>query len=94
MISISKATTILPILFEAFKVKDISKLQKYVNESYKYSLLLVLPMCVGLALFAAPTLRVLYFVKPKYVAGITTLAILSIGMTIYSILAISTSIFP
>ena len=92
MISISVATTILPASSEAFKVKDIPTLQKYVNESYKYSLLFVIPMCVGLALFAAPTLRVLYFAKPEYVAGASALAILAIGMTFYSIFSISTSI--
>ena len=92
MISISVATTILPASSEAFKVKDIPTLQKYVNESYRYSLLLVVPMCVGLALFAVPTLRVLYFAKPEYVAGAMALAILSLGMTFYSIFAISTSI--
>ena len=92
MISISVATTILPASSEAFKVKDIPALQRYVNESYKYSLLFVIPMCVGLALFAAPTLRVLYFAKPEYVAGASALAILAIGMTFYSIFSISTSI--
>lgn len=92
MISISVATTILPASSEAFKVKDINALQRYVNESYKYSLLFVVPMCVGLALFAAPTLRVLYFAKPEYVAGASALAILAIGMTFYSIFSISTSI--
>ena len=92
MISISVATTILPASSEAFKVKDIPTLQKYVNESYKYSLLFVVPMCVGLALFAVPTLRVLYFAKPEYVAGASALAILALGMTFYSIFAISTSI--
>ena len=67
-------------------------LQKYVSEAYKFSLLFVVPMCVGLALFAAPTLRVLYFKNPAYVAGASALAILSLGMTFYSIFAISTSI--
>ena len=92
MISISVATTILPASSEAFKVKDIPTLQKYVNESYKYSLLFVVPMCLGLALFAVPTLRVLYFAKSEYVAGASALAILAIGMTFYSIFSISTSI--
>jgi len=50
------------------------------------------PMCVGLALFAAPTLRILYFKNPAYVAGASALAILSIGMTFYSIFTISTSV--
>ncbi|SEK21703.1 stage V sporulation protein B [Methanobrevibacter gottschalkii] len=92
IISISIATTILPASSEAFKLKDIGMLQKYVSEAYKFSLLFVVPMCVGLALFAEPTLRVLYFKNPAYVAGAMALAILSIGMTFYSIFAISTSI--
>lgn len=92
MISISVATTILPASSEAFKVKDIAALQKYVGESYKISLLFVVPMCIGLALFSAPTLGTLYFIRPAYVAGAPALAILAIGMTFYSIFAISTSI--
>lgn len=92
IISVSIATTILPASSEAFKLKDIYALQKYVGEAYKFSLLFVVPMCVGLALFAEPTLRILYFKNPAYVAGASALAILSIGMTFYSIFAISTSI--
>ena len=92
IISVSIATTILPASSEAFKLKDIDMLQKYVSQAYKYSLLFVVPMCVGLALFASPTLRILYFKNPAYVAGASALAILSIGMTFYSIFAISTSI--
>ena len=92
IISVSIATTILPASSEAFKLRDTQTLQKYVSEAYKYSLLFVVPMCVGLALFAAPTLKVLYFKNPAYVAGASALAILSIGMTFYSIFTISTSI--
>lgn len=92
MISISVATTILPASSEAFKLKDISALQKYVGESYKISLLFVVPMCIGLALFSVPILRLLYFKIPAYAAGAPALAILSVGMTFYSIFAISTSI--
>lgn len=92
MISISVATTILPASSEAFKLQDISALQKYVGESYKISLLFVVPMCIGLALFSVPILRLLYFKIPAYVAGAPALAILAIGMTFYSIFAISTSI--
>lgn len=92
IISVSVATTILPASSEAFKLKDVGMLQKYVSDAYKYSLLFVVPMCIGLALFSVPTLRVLYFKNPAYVAGATALAILSIGMTFYSIFAISTSV--
>ncbi|MBR3335782.1 MAG: flippase, partial [Bacillus sp. (in: Bacteria)] len=68
IISVSIATTILPASSEAFKLKDNQTLQKYVSEAYKLSLLFVVPMCVGLALFASPTLRILYFKNPAYVA--------------------------
>ena len=64
MISISVATTILPASSEAFKLHDIEALQKYVGQSYKISLLFVVPMCIGLALFAVPTLQVFYFKNP------------------------------
>ena len=92
IISVSIATAILPASSEAFKLKDTQTLQKYVSEAYKYSLLFVVPMCIGLALFAAQTLGILYFKNPAYVAGASALAILSLGMTFYSIFAISTSI--
>ena len=92
MISISVATTILPASSEAFKLHDIEALQKYVGQSYKISLLFVVPMCIGLALFAVPTLQVFYFKNPSYVNGAAALGILAIGMTFYSIFAISTSI--
>ncbi|WP_407454063.1 flippase [Methanobrevibacter sp.] len=92
MISISVATTILPASSEAFKVQDIPTLQKYVSQAYRISLLFVVPMCIGLALFAVPTLELLYFKTQAYVAGAPALAILAVGMTFYSIFAISTSI--
>lgn len=92
MISISIATTILPASSEAFRAGNKVALEKYVSEAYKFSLLFVVPMCIGLACFAAPILRLLYFTNPAYVAGASALAILSIGMTFYSIFSISTSI--
>lgn len=92
IISISVATTILPASSEAFSSGNKKNLSKYVSESYKYSLLFVVPMCIGIALFAAPILRVFYFTNPAYVTGAAALAILAIGMTFYSIFSISTSI--
>ena len=92
IISVSIATTILPASSEAFKSRNKLALEKYVSEAYKFSLLFVVPMCIGLACFAAPILRLLYFTNPSYVAGASALAILSVGMTFYSIFAISTSI--
>ena len=82
----------LPLIISVSIATTIDALQKYVSEAYKFSLLFVVPMCVGLALFATPTLQVLYFKNPAYVAGASALAILSIGMTFYSIFTISTSV--
>ena len=50
--SISLATTILPAVSEAYALKDRDQLQKYVNDAYKYGMVLVIPMCVGIAVFA------------------------------------------
>lgn len=92
MISISIATTILPASSEAFSAGDKDTLEKYVGESYKFSMLFVIPMCIGIALFAVPILKIFYFTNPAYINGAAALAILSIGMTFYSIFSISTSI--
>lgn len=92
IISISVATTILPASSEAFSSGNKDSLNKYVFGSYKYSLLFVVPMCVGIALFAEPILRLFYFTNPAYVSGASSLSILAIGMTFYSIFSISTSI--
>lgn len=92
IISVSIATTILPASSEAFSSGNKRSLEKYVNESYKFSLVFVIPMCIGIAAFASPILQLLYFTNPSYVAGASSLAILSIGMTFYSLFSISTSI--
>ena len=80
----------MPASSEAFRAGNKVALEKYVSEAYKFSLLFVVPMCIGLACFAAPILRLLYFTNPAFVAGASALAILSIGMTFYSIFSIST----
>lgn len=92
IISVSVATTILPASSEAFSSGNRKNLSKYVFGSYKYSLLFVVPMCIGIALFSEPILRLFYFTDPAYVAGASALAILAVGMTFYSIFSISTSI--
>lgn len=92
MISISIATTILPAASEAFAIKSKKTLQKYVSKAYVYSMLFVVPMCIGISLFSEPILEIFYFTNSAYTLGATSLAILAIGMTFYSIFSISTSI--
>lgn len=92
MISISLSTTLLPAASEAFATRDKDTLQHYISQSYRYGLLFVVPMCVGVACFTFPILRIFYFTNAAYTNGALALSILAIGMTFYSIFAISTSI--
>jgi stage V sporulation protein B len=92
IISISISTTLLPAASEAFSSKNKKKLNDYVEKSYKYALLIIIPMCVGIALFSTEILELVYFTNPDYVYGASALAILSIGMSFYSIYVISSSI--
>ena len=92
IVSISLATTILPAVSEAYALEDRKQLQKYVNDAYKYGMVLVIPMCVGIAVFAKEILGLVYFTNGAYMNGGTALSILVIGMTFYSIYSISGSI--
>jgi stage V sporulation protein B len=92
IISISISTALLPAASEAFSSKNQKRLNDYVVKSYKYALLVVIPMCVGIALFSTQILELVYFTNPDYVYAASSLAILAIGMTFYSIYVISSSI--
>ena len=92
MISSSLATTILPAVSEAYALKDKVLLEKYVTKSYEYGMIFVVPMCIGIALLSTAIMSVVYFTDPTYVNGATSLAILVIGMTFYSVFTISSSI--
>ena len=92
IVSISLATTILPAASEAYALKDQVLLEKYVNSSYKYGMFFVIPMCVGIAIFAREIMGLVYFTNASYMNGALALAILVIGMTFYSIYSISGSI--
>jgi stage V sporulation protein B len=92
VISISIATTILPASSEAFSTKNQALLDKYVSQAYKYSMLFIIPMCVGIAMFATEIMELIYFLNPQYMLGSGALAILVLGMSFYSLFAISASI--
>ncbi len=89
IISTSMATTILPAVSAAYSVKNQKLLSKYVGQSYRYSMAVIIPMCIGISLFATPILQLTF---PSLVAGAPALSILVIGMTFYSMFAISSSI--
>ena len=92
VVSNSLATTILPATSEAYALKDQVLLEKYVTASYKYGMFFVIPMCVGIAIFARGIMGLVYFTNASYMNGALSLAILVIGMTFYSIYTISGSI--
>lgn len=92
IISVSISTTILPAVSEAYATKNKYSLNRYVNNSYKYGMFFVIPACVGIAIFSKEILGLIFFTNPTYMQGALSLSILVIGMTFYSIYAISSSI--
>lgn len=92
IVSNSLATTILPAASEAYATRNKPLLQKYVDASYKYGMVFVVPMCVGIAIFAKEIMGLVYFTNSAYMNGALALAILVIGMTFYSVFTISASI--
>jgi stage V sporulation protein B len=90
IISLSVAAAILPAASEASSLKDKGLLETYVTQSYRYVVLLVLPLCVGVALFAQPLISRLF--GQVYISGAPVLSVLVIGMTFYSLFMVSSSI--
>ena len=90
IISLSVAAVILPAASEAASLKDKKLLETYITQSYRYVVLLVFPLCVGIALFAQPLLSLLF--GSDYIFGAQALRILVIGMTFYTLFMVSSSI--
>lgn len=90
IISISVATAILPAASEAASLKNKALLDRYVFESYRYVVMTVFPLCIGIALFAQPLISTLF--GPEFSPGWPVLSILVIGMTFYSLFMVSASI--
>ncbi len=90
IISLSVAAVILPAASEAASLKDQRLLENYITQSYRYVVLLVFPLCVGIAIFAQPLLSLLF--GPAYIFGASALSILVVGMTFYTLFMVSSSI--
>lgn len=90
VISLSVATAVLPAASEASSLKDKRLLENYVVQSYRYVILMVLPLCVGIAIFSKPLLGILF--GSDFVYGAEALSILVIGMTFYTLFMVSASI--
>jgi len=92
VISISIATTILPASSAAFSTKNHDLLNKYVLSAFKYGMIIIIPLSIGISMLSGPIMSTVYFLKPEFVLGATALSILVVGMTFYSLFAISSSI--
>ncbi|MBM4241061.1 MAG: flippase [Euryarchaeota archaeon] len=90
VISLAVATAVLPGASEASSLKDKRLLKNYIIQSYRYVILMVLPICVGIAIFSNPVLSILF--GSNYVYGADALKILVIGMTFYTLFMVSASI--
>lgn len=90
IVSMSVATSALPAASEAFSLQNKELLTKYIHQSYRYVILLVLPLCVGTAVFASPILGLLF--GSEYTLGAVALQILVLGMLCFAVYTISASI--
>lgn len=88
-ISTAVSTALLPAATEAVSTNDRSLLKTYINQSYRYVTLLVLPLSVGTMLFAAPILNI---IGPAYLNATQALQILAMGMLFFTIYTVSSSI--
>ena len=91
IISMAVATAVLPATAEAVGLDNRNLLTTYLNQSYRYVALVVLPMSVGTMIFAAPIMRLLY-ILPAYINGASALQILAVGMLFFTIYTVSSSI--
>jgi stage V sporulation protein B len=91
IISMAVATAVLPATAEAVGLDNRNLLRTYLNQSYRYVALVVLPMSVGTIIFAAPIMRLLY-ILPAYINGASALQILAAGMLFFTIYTVSSSI--
>ncbi len=91
IISMAVATTVLPAAAEAAGLNNRNLLKNYLNQSFRYVTLLVLPMSVGIMIFAAPIMKLLY-ILPAYMNGAGALQILAMGMMFFTIYTVSSSI--
>jgi stage V sporulation protein B len=90
MLPNSIGTTILPATASAKITKNTNLLDKYISESLRYMLIIIIPVCMGVTLLSKQILGTIF--KAEYMYGATALSILIIGMGFYAIFSISSSI--
>ena len=93
VISSSVALAMLPAASEASSLKDTNLIGKYIVYSYRYMILILIPLCIIIALFSQPILSVLFPKAPlTYLFAGNALSILIVAMAFFSIYVVSSSI--
>lgn len=90
VISLSISTVLLPATAEAYTLGDQELLESYVSDCLRYCIITVLPLCIIISIFSAPTLSLLF--GSLYLPATGVLSILVIGMSFYSIYMVCSSI--
>jgi stage V sporulation protein B len=93
VISTSVAVALLPAASEALALKGNNLVKKYVIHSYRYLLIVLLPICAVVIILGKPIMLLLFSKAPlAYNYAGTAMSILVIGMAFFSIYAISASV--
>lgn len=93
VISSSIAVAMLPAASEALSLKNNHVIEKYVVYSYRYMILVLLPLCALIILFAQPILAIIFPRAPlAYNVAGGALTILVVAMAFFSIYIVSSSI--
>ena len=93
VVSSSIAVAMLPAASEALTLKNNHLIQKYVMYSYRYMLLVLLPLCVFIILFPQPVLTIISPTNPlAYFFAGDALKILIVAMAFFSVYVVSSSI--
>ena len=90
IISMAVATSVLPAAAEAMSLNNHELLRTYILQSYRYVSFVVMPLCVGTIVFAAPIIGLLF--GNAYLPGAVSLQILAAGMLFFTLYTISSSI--
>jgi len=93
IISSSVAVALLPAASEALVLNGNNLVEKYVKHSYRYMILVLLPLCVVITLYSQQIIAILFPRAPlAHLFAGDALNILVIGMAFFSIYIVSTSI--
>ena len=93
VISTSVAMALLPAASEALALNGNNLVKKYVIHSYRYLLIVLLPICALVIILGKPIMLLLFSRAPlAYSYSGTAMSILVIGMAFFSIYGISASV--